>query len=169
MITIKLTPEVYDNAISLAHFRYQMSRASNLKNQKQDKTRTELDIEKLGAKGEYAVATLYNLNPPISGGWDSGYDLWFCSKSIQVKSTFHSDGQLLFRSKEKFIADFAILVVQDQSCPMKMTIVGATSKDYFFNNAVKKDLGNGEVYTLTQDKMAKPQDFWKYMMEKRYA
>ena len=52
MITIKLTPEVYDNAISLAHFRYQMGRASNLKNQKQDKTRTELDIEKLGAKGE---------------------------------------------------------------------------------------------------------------------
>ena len=37
MITIKLTPEVYDNAISLAHFRYQMSRASNLKNKKQDK------------------------------------------------------------------------------------------------------------------------------------
>ncbi|HAB27914.1 MAG TPA: hypothetical protein DCE27_09475 [Xanthomarina gelatinilytica] len=169
MITIKLTPEIYDKAISLAHFRYQMSRASKLKNQKQDKTRTELDIEKLGAKGEYAVATLYNLNPPIASGWDSGYDLWFSGKSLQVKTTFHSDGQLLFRSKEKFIADFAILVVQDQSCPMKMIIVGASSKNYFFDHAVKKNLGNGDVYTLSQDKMAKPQEFWKYIMETRYA
>ena len=41
-------------------------------------------------------------------------------------------------------------------------------RDFDFTD-IKKDLGNGEVYTLTQDKMAKPQDFWKYMMEKRYA
>ena len=169
MITIKLSPEVYDSAISLAHFRYQMSRASKLVNQKQDKSRTELEIEKLGAKGEFAVATLYNLNQPATTGWDSGYDLWFCSKSNQVKTTFHTDGQLLFKAKEKFVADFAVLVVEDTDCPMKMTIVGATSKDYFFTHAVKKDLGNGDVYTLSQDKMASPENFWKYMMEKRYA
>lgn len=168
MITVKLSPELYDKAMGLANHRYQISKASKFINQKQDILRSEMDIERIGTAGEFAVAELYNLDHPLPSGYDNGHDLWFYGKSLQVKTSFYEKCKLIFKDKQKFVSDFAILVYQDTQQKEKLSIVGATSRKYFIEFAKKENLGNGDVYTLEQNQMAEPQEFWKYIMNTRY-
>ena len=167
-MNIKLSKKDFHDANKIAKGRMMTAKSWNLTNQQQDKTRSNADIEKIGVYGEYVVALAYDLNTPDCCGFDDGIDLWFGDKTIQVKTTYYEHGHLLFKAKEKFVADFAVLVAET-SCQRTFKIIGATSRKKFYELCFKKDFGNGDIYALHQEDLAKPEIFWRYLIEKKYA
>ena len=167
-MNIKLSKQDFFDAKKIARGRLITAKNWNLTNQQVDKTRTNADIELLGVLGEYAVALCFNLEKPDCCGYDDGVDLWFEDKSIEVKTTYHDHGHLIFKSKDKFIADFAILVAETD-CKMKLKIIGVTSRQKFLDRCVDKDFGNGTVSAMSQTDLQQPETFWRYLIEKQYA
>ena len=98
--------------------RWQLARAAEVKDRVIDKDRSPKKIDLIGIRAEVVVAKVLNLDFSASTlGIDLGGDLFIPLKdneflSVQVKSTFHKNGNLLFRRDCKFEFDLAVLVCQ---------------------------------------------------------
>jgi len=165
---VPLSPAELSACRQAATFRWQMARAAGVENQRRDGNRSDEDVDYLGIRAELAVAKLYGLDySPHHLGVDDGVDMYCETTSIDVKSTFHTTGKLLLKSKKFVTADLYILVTacSDESL---MRVVGGITSDQFLEHCVKEDLGHGNGLSLTQDKLAAPSAVWRFLMGKRF-
>lgn len=128
-----------------------------LENDKQ--SRVEANI--LGFKAEFAVARLYDLEPPtVNVVTDGGVDLWMGDLSIDVKLTNRQGGPLIFDSMEKFKADCAVLVSRTFQHDV-MRVEGCISRSKFEELAKKKDFKYGERLYMESKDLYSPQWLWR--------
>lgn len=98
----------------------------------------------LGLMGEAAVAGLLGLSIDASDSiqGDGGVtDFMKCGYRIQVKTSWHFDGGLLFRSREAFKADIGVLVVKNGRASDSVKIAGWTLRRVFHDHAENRNLG----------------------------
>lgn len=113
----------------------------------------EIDMD--GMIGEYCVAKAFNLCPDLTVSVrHGGKDLeTFNGRSIDVKSTQYKNGRLLCTlTKEQEPCDIYVLAIVDDS---GATIAGWAKKEDIFKEENIEDLGHGEGYALSQEKLNK--------------
>jgi hypothetical protein len=159
ILSIRLTRSEISEAKQAAALRWQLARASGVANQRRD-NRSDGDIDLLGVKAEIAVAKALQLPYRASAlGIDSGADIWADDVGIDVKSTFHQTGKLLFKSLEAFVAEYAILVTASGEEDV-MRVIGGMGRDRFKTNAVQVDLGRGPCWVAAQDTLTPIEGVW---------
>lgn len=110
-----------------------------------------LSIDEDGMMAEYAFCKQYNVFPQISPSPRSGsYDCVYGNKRIDVKSTRYKDGRLLATLKDNPDVDVYVLAIIDGNT---VTFPGYATKAQLCREENKIDLGRGEGYALTQDKL----------------
>jgi len=135
-----------------------------LENDKQ--SRVEANI--YGFKAEFAVARLFDLDPPtVNVLTDGGADLWFDEVSIDVKFTNSSGGPLIFDNIDKFKAQCAVLVYKTDDENV-MHIGGWMSRKEFSETARKHDFGYGERLVVDSKNLRPVETLWRKMMVTRY-
>lgn len=117
--------------------------------------RIENDL--LGLMGEAAVAGLLGLaiDPSDSIHGDGGItDFEKGGYTIQVKTSWHQKGGLLFRTRESFKADIGVLVVTDGRIGDSVKMAGWTLRRVFHDHAEDRNLGGyGKSAYLPQEKL----------------
>ena len=159
---IKLTDEDLDKAQGLASARWQLSRASGVINQRKDK-RSDEDIDFLGIKGEIAVAKLFDIKVTFSG-IDTGIDLWWYGIGIDVKTTFHDSGHLLFKSKDAVKAP--VLIMATEYSENKIRIPGWVKRKEFIENSKQRDFAP-DAWSMPQEELHDIRDFWYKVKQMR--
>jgi len=165
---VPLSPAEMSACRQAATMRWQMARASGVGNQRRDGNRTDADVDFLGVRAELATAKLYGIDySPHHLGVDDGVDMYCETVSIDVKSTFHTNGKLLLKGRKFATADLYILVTacSDESL---MRVVGGITADQFLEKCVEEDLGHGSGLSLGQDKLASPSAIWRFLTGKRF-
>lgn len=167
---VKLTERELALCKQAATARWQLARASGVVNQRKDSNRDDFTIDYLGIRAEQAVAKVFRLDyTPSVIGIDDGSDVWFEDISIDVKSTFHPDGKLLFKSLEAFKSDVSILVtaVKEEGYEVvdEMEVVGWITKGEFMELANERDLGHGACYVMEQYQLSSLETLWKAVAE----
>ena len=155
---VQLSPKEMSQCKQAAAMRWQLARASGVVNQRKDKSRSDADLDLLGVKAEVAVSKVFNIPHQHAIGVDDGCDLWLDDISVDVKATFHKSGRLLFKRKEAFKADCAVLVCQIE--PNKLNVVGYASQTTFMNKAQEIDLGHGKGWAMMQDELNSLERLW---------
>lgn len=161
---------VADQAAAL---RWQLARASGVKNNRIDKTRSDADVDLLGIKAEIVVAKVLDI--PFSAsdlGVDSGNDLFIDAGSrqlsLQVKATFYQSGRLLFAGNKSFTWDAAILVCStDQDDVLK--IDGWIGRKDAERVLEVKDLGQGSGRCIDPKHLKKISELWYAIQTMRYS
>ena len=167
---VKLTDRELALCKQAAAARWQLARASGVVNQRKDGNRDDFTIDYLGVRAEQAVAKVFRLDyTPSVIGIDDGSDVWFEDISVDVKSTFHPDGKLLFKSLDAFKSDVSILVtaVKEEGHEVvdEMEVVGWITKGEFVELANQVDLGHGLCYVMEQDELHGLETLWKSAAE----
>jgi len=162
---IKLSQREIALCKQAAAARWQLARASGVKNQRRDGGRDDSDVDYLGIRAELAVAKLYQLDySPSVIGIDNGSDVWMGDISVDVKSTFHPTGKLLFKSIEAFKSDVTVLVtaVRHQGYEVidEMCVVGWMNKEDFSFYAQEVDLGHGLCFVVEQENLSSIESLW---------
>jgi len=140
--------------------RWQLARASGVKNQRRDSGREDGDIDLLGIKAELAVAKLFQLEySPQAIGVDDGADMWAGDYAIDVKSTFHANGRMLFKSESAFRADLCILAKATEE-EDEIEVAGGTSRKMFLRHATTQDLGHGPCLILEAEHLLSADEVW---------
>jgi len=164
---IEIPPKDLSKCRQAATGRWQLARMSGVKNQRKDTGRSDDDIDYLGVRSEFAVAALLQLDyEPSALGVDDGVDLWCEAISIDVKATFHSNGRMLFKSKEAFRSSVCVLVSATEKDYVMNVRGWAASKD-FEDHAEQVDLGKGLCWILPDEKLREMPDLWSRLAEKR--
>ena len=110
-----------------------------------------LTIDEDGMMAEYAFCKQYNVFPMISPTPRSGsYDCVYNGKRVDIKSTRYKDGRLLATLKDNPDVDVYVLAIIDGNT---VTFPGYATKAQLCREENKIDLGRGEGYALTQDKL----------------
>ncbi len=165
---IYFSPKEISMAEQAGAFRSQLARASGVKNQRIDTTRSDQEIDINGVKAEMAVAKLYQIDyDPFHFGIDSGVDLWSGETSIDVKSTFHPHGHLVFKSLDSFKADVAMLCVIRENV---VKVVGGCEKHWFMENHVNRAFSRNkkDAYpSLTQGDLEPVDKIWNLLTHAR--
>ena len=169
---IKLSQREIALCKQAAAARWQLARASGVKNQRRDGGRNDSDVDYLGIRAELAVAKLYQLDySPSVIGIDNGSDVWMGDISVDVKSTFHPTGKLLFKSLDAFKSDVTVLVtaVREQGYEVtdEMSVVGWMSKEHFIANAEEVDLGHGLCFVVEQEHLSSIESLWLLAAQER--
>ena len=123
---------------------------------------TPLERNTLALKSEMAVAKCFNLNFNVcAAGPDNGVDLYFGGISIDVKASKSGDANLLFKYKDWFRSDYAILVLTTYE-PNVVQIVGGITKELFMQKAGQKEFkkGRGPVWFVPQEMLTPPDQIW---------
>lgn len=144
--------------------RWQLNRASGIGNQRRDGNRDDDALDSLGVMAERVVAKVFDIDHQHLMGVDDGADLWLDDLSIDVKSTFHESGRLLFKSRESFKADAAVLVCQLTQDTYK--VVGYASRQTFLDKAREIDLGHGPSWAMEQSELSPLGQLWQYARSK---
>jgi hypothetical protein len=166
VLDVRLTRAEMAMAEQAATLRWQLARASGVGNQRRD-ARSDADIDLIGVKAEMAVAKVLQLPYAAAAmGVDSGADMWSEDVGIDVKASFHPDGRLLFKSKEAFKADSAVLVVATAEADV-MRVVGGIGRDRFQVDAEEVDLGRGPCWIVPTEKLASIEDIWLGLTQRR--
>lgn len=111
------------------------------------------DIDRDGMIGEYAFCKLHNLFLEITASPRSGsYDCMWKGKRIDIKTTRHQSGRLLATLKQNPDVDVYVLAILDGAT---VDFRGWCYYDELKQECNKIDLGYGEGYALTQDKLRK--------------
>lgn len=163
-LLIKLNKQELALCKQAASMRWQLARAAGVVNQRKD-SRSDAQIDYLGIRAEQAVAKAYGIDYfPTSLGIDDGADMFVNDLSIDVKSTFHSDGRLLIKSKDAVKADIFVLV-SDTPDEDLMKIIGWTSKQKFLSSCEETDfMGKGKCYTMDQSALYRPANLWLFLV-----
>jgi len=150
-----------------ASLRWQLARASGVANQRRDKSRTDHDIDLLGVKGELAVARIFQIDHDIhKGGIDMNIDMWDNDVSFDVKATFTQAGHLLFKQKQYFKADVAILVTPND-IPDSVMVAGWIGRKEFLEKAQDVDFGSGPSVAMGYNDLRPIPELWKFMTMRR--
>jgi hypothetical protein len=166
-ITITLTPQEMSDAAKAASGRWQLSRAAGIANQRKA-AQSDAEIDLLGIKAEIAVAKILNCDySPFHMGIDNGMDMWHGQASIDIKATFHESGSLLFKSREAFRANCAILATKTDD-ETKIRIIGGCSRNRFMREAENVDLGRGACWIMQQRNLSPIEAVWRILTEERY-
>ena len=123
---------------------------------------TPLERNTLALKSEMAVAKCFNLNFNVcAAGPDNGVDLYFGGISIDVKISKWCDANLLFKYKNWFRSDYAILVLATYE-PNVVEIVGGITKELFDEKAGQKEFksGRGLSWFVPQEMLDPPDQIW---------
>lgn len=167
-LLIKLTKSDMSLCRQASSLRWQLARASGIVNQRRD-DRSDQDIDYLGIRAEAAVSKAYNVPyHPTSLGVDDGVDMYAGDVSIDVKSTFHTGGRLLLKSKAAAMADLFVLVSNTPEEDI-MNILGWTTRDYFLNNCTEADFGGGGGFILPQSSLFKPEQLWLHLTKHHHG
>jgi|TARA_R110000824_G_scaffold97751_1_gene233452 hypothetical protein len=158
MVDVRLSPKEITECERAAQLRSMLSRASGIVNQRKDSSRSDYDIDLTGIKGELAVAKVYQAEFNVFNfGVDSGVDMFIEGIAIDVKSTTHLNGKLLFKSKESFKSPYAILAIVID--PDIVRIAGWISRVSFAEEA-KVFNANKTSLAMTQEELKSPESFW---------
>jgi hypothetical protein len=134
-----------------------------LENERQ--SRVEANI--WGFKAEFAIARLFNLDPPtINVLSDGGVDLWFDDVSIDVKFTNNEHGDLIFDSEKKFKADIAIAVGKVGGNTLRVN--GYADKEFFSLTNHPCDYGYGPRLKVNVNDLKPIERLWHCFMQKRF-
>ena len=111
---ITLTREAIARLDDLAWRRNEFWKKRGVAGRKVGRDRSDLEINRMGAYGEYAVCVLLG----IPFNWrddcvDDDIDGEIWAKTVQIKTTPVGNHLLLFRNDEHFKADIAILALVD--------------------------------------------------------
>lgn len=151
-----------------AALRWQLARASGVANQRKDSNRNDNDVDLLGIKAEIAVSKVLGCNHNVFQlGVDDGVDMFLGDISIDVKSTFHENGKLLFKSLEAFRANCSVLVTASDQDDV-MIIAGYIPRKNFKSDALETDLGHGNCFTMEQIYLRPIEGLWKVHQEMRF-
>lgn len=151
-----------------AALRWQLARASGVTNQRKDSNRNDNDVDLLGIKAEIAVSKVLGCNHNVFQlGVDDGVDMFLGDISIDVKSTFHENGKLLFKSLEAFRANCSVLVTASDQDDV-MIIAGYIPRKNFKSDALETDLGHGNCFTMEQIYLRPIEGLWKVHQEMRF-
>lgn len=134
----------------------------------ENEQQTRVDANILGFKAEFAIARLFQIDPPtVNVLTDGGVDLWYDDTSIDVKVTNKEKGPLVFDNESKFQADIAVLVGK---CDQENTfsINGWIDKKSFMAQCVEHNYGHGPRIKMEADELRPIQDLWKGLMVKRF-
>ena len=160
---VRFTRQELSECEQAASFRWQLARASEVANQKKDKTRSDRSIDLLGIKGELAVAKVFQFKHDINkGGIDQNIDMWDNNVSFDVKATFTQAGHLIFKKKDYFKSDVAILVTP-HDIPDSVFVAGWIGKKEFMEKCQDIDLGNGSCPALPSNKLRPIPELWKFL------
>ena len=164
---IEIPPKDLSKCRQAATGRWQLARMSGVGNQKRDKSRGDNDLDWIGVRSEFAVASLLQLPyEPSALGIDDGADLWCEAVSIDVKSTFHPAGRMLFKAKDAFKADVCVLVSSTEQENILIVRGWAARKD-FYEHAEQQDLGHGLCWVLPNERLRLLPDLWQRLAVKR--
>lgn len=167
-LLIQLSKAELSQCKQAAALRWQLARASGVVNQRRD-SRSDEDIDFLGIRAEVAVAKAYGLPyTPSALGIDEGVDMYADNLSIDVKSTFHSTGTLLLKSKEAAKADIFVLV-SDTPQDDLMNILGWTQRQTFLDKCNTTDFGKGVCFTMEQAQLYRPADLWLHLTKHKHG
>ena len=110
-----------------------------------NKKQSRVEANVYGFKAEFAVARLFNIDPPvINVVTDGGVDLWFNDISIDVKFNNAEFGKLIFDSMGKFKSQLAVLVGRTDN-PKVMRINGWIGRTSFEEKSYAKNFGYGDM------------------------
>lgn len=144
--TVMFYPHEIDIYRRLAEMRFFPKRQAGVVNQLVAKKLEGVENEMLGILGEAAVAEFVGarIHSDASLYGDGGVsDLEVNGKTIQVKTSWHRHGGLLFMNRFKFKADVAVLSVTNKKLDGLVKVVGWTTRQQFMERAVDRDLGYG--------------------------
>ena len=169
MIEIRLNKEDLYDCRRAGNFRWQLARAAGIKDHEnalatkvKKSSMQQYDI--IGIKGEMAVARLYDLDfDAYKGGIDEGIDLFYDGVSIDVKSTTHTDGKLIFKTKDAFKSQVGILAVE-----LKENLIGIPgwiTREEFKEISIPFGIKGGVC--VTQDDLKLPESLWGKMINRR--
>ena len=154
--------------------RWQLARAAEVKDRVIDKDRSPKKIDLIGIRAEVVVAKVLNLDFSASTlGIDSGGDLFIPLKdseflSVQVKSTFHTNGNLLFRRDCKFEFDLAVLVCQHSEDAYE--IAGCISLQKINQKKFMCDKGKGYIgWQINRQDLAPISELWYLVQQRRFS
>ena len=165
LLKVKLEKHELHQCNQAAALRWQLARASGVANQRKDGGRSDSDVDLLGLKAELAVSKVLGCDHNVFQlGIDDGADMFLNKIAIDVKSTFHENGKLLFKSLEAFKAHCAVLVTATNDADV-MSIVGFAPKSEFQKYASKEDLGHGPCFTMEQKYLRPIENLWKRHQE----
>ena len=168
---VKLARKEVAMAEQAAKLRWQLARASNVANKKIDKSRSDSSIDLLGIKAEIALSKVMDIPLNASAlGIDSGGDLFIDAGAdeyaIQIKSTFHKNGNLLLTNHDKMQWDIAVLVSGDDGGDT-LCIEGCIGIKKAKSVAIRKDLGHGEGTFIDRSHLSHISDLWSLVVQKR--
>ena len=162
MIEIKLSQEDLHDCRRAGSLRWQLSRAAGITDQQKGPTKNndKKYYDYIGIKGEMAVARLYDLEfDPYRGGIDDGIDMFYEGVTIDVKSTNHTNGRLVFKSKDAFKAQIGILAVEIEDD--LMGVPGWIAREEFKEISVPFE--SKGAFGVTQDNLQSPESLWGKM------
>ena len=122
-----------------------------------DQKRDNFATAREGLTGEWAVSNYLDVPVNLENylGGDPGWDFEYQGLKVDVKTTRAK--YLLFRSHAHFKADVAILVRYHQD--FLVEILGAITREKFFEVAEIKNLGYHDNYVATQDQLTLIEEF----------
>tara|TARA_B100000524_G_scaffold347744_1_gene250367 strand:+ start:811 stop:1329 length:519 start_codon:yes stop_codon:yes gene_type:complete len=168
-LKVRLTKQEMLECKQAATLRWQLSRAMGVPNQRKDTNRNDNDVDQLGIKGETAVAKVLECRHNVfQYSSDYGVDMFLGNISIDVKTTFHQTGKLLFKSLDAFKAGCSVLVTASDDDDV-MIIAGYIPRRVFLEKAQETDLGGyGPCFTMEQIYLRPIESLWKRHQEKKF-
>jgi len=164
---VKLTKGQMAQAHQCASARGLIMRAAQIANQQVDKTRSEADVELLGMKAELAVSAVFGIaHQPMAIGVDIGADLFLGDVGVDVKSTFHQNGQMLFRSPDHFKADVCVLATATDDADV-INVVGWLSRREFLTVARPSPNRKFTGIAVPQGQLRSLGTLWEGITERR--
>lgn len=144
--------------------RYDLSRKQNLTQLRIDDS--PLDVEALGAQGEFVFAKVFGFNYPTAEGADGGVDFQEDDLTIDVKAASKEYYNLIFRSLEAFKSEVAVLVVKVSDNTFRL--VG-----FIYKNEFAEIAGNmqhrPESYIVKQKDLSSLKMLWDLIGSRRFG
>jgi hypothetical protein len=166
---VKINHQNLSKCRQAATGRWQLARMSGVGNQKRDTGRSDNDIDFLGVRAEYSVAQIFQLDyEPTALGIDAGMDMWCADVSLDVKSTFHSNGRMLFKSVEAFKSSVCVLVSATDDVAV-MDVRGWAARSEFADLAERVDLGHGPCWILSNERLRPLPELWELLTARRVS
>ena len=164
---VRINNEDLSKCRQAATGRWQLARMSGVSNQRRDSNRSDNDIDFLGVRAEYAVAKVFQLGyEPTALGVDAGMDMWCGDVSLDVKSTFHRNGRMLFKTLDAFKSSVCVLVSSTDEANV-MDVRGWAARSEFADLAEQVDLGHGPCWILNNDCLRLLPELWELLTARR--
>ena len=138
--------------------RYENARNKGIKNRKMgDQSNSFTDINAFA--GELAFGKMFNVYPDLQFNILSLYDFMFYNRTLDVKTTKYNDGKLIATLKcaGKKCYLYALMTGNLYESPT-FTFRGFMKGGDFFKEENIDNLGHGEGYMVTQDKLCELED-----------